>query len=359
MNSDWITANLPWTGLLIAAFVVARILVWSSNAKLKWKRIPAIHKCEEGSTQSLSFVLTLPFFMMILMLIVQVCQIMMANIAVHQAAYASVRSAAVWIPATIELETANRISSFSLLEQTAEGTHFRIQSNVDSPKYSKIKQAAVLAVASHAPSRDFEYQLDAQGLQTANALARLYGGLDADSNSNRSIATRLRNKLAYANANTVVQVDFWHRVGPFDDFQDPPLQQRYDVPPYRDEYAPNELGWQDHITSTVTFNVPLLPGPLRFLKFNSRNQISVDSNGSGTATHSRAIAAKQQQTCEDDEEQDPTETDSGGNCPVVPADDGCGTTDATGQTFTFSVSASATMIIEGQKALLTYVQEGF
>ena len=358
MNSDWITANLPWTGLLVAAFVAARILVWTSNAKLKWKRIPALHKCEEGSTQSLSFVLTLPFFMMILMLIVQVCQIMMANIAVHQAAFASVRSAAVWIPATINSETANRISSFSLLDQTAEGSHYRIQSNVDSPKYSKIKQAAVLAVASHAPSRDFEYQLDAQGQQTATALARLYAGLDADSNSNRLIATRLRNKLAYANANTIVQVDFWHRVGPYENFQDPPLQQRYDVPPYRDEYAPNELGWQDHITSTVTFNVPLLPGPLRFLTFDNNNQISTDSNGNGS-TSSRATAANQRQTCEDDEEQEPTETDSGGNCPTVPADDGCGTTDATGQSFTFSVSASATMVSEGQKPLLTYVQEGF
>ena len=51
--------------------------------------------------QSLSFVLTLPVFIFIMMMIVQVSQLMIGIVVVHYAAFAAARSAAVWIPAAM------------------------------------------------------------------------------------------------------------------------------------------------------------------------------------------------------------------------------------------------------------------
>ena len=339
MNDSLMNANIPWVVLLASAFVAARVLIWLSGARVDWTRVSKVYRCEEGSAQSMSFVLTLPFFMMVLMLIVQVCQVMLANVAVHQAAYASVRSAAVWIPADVgDNETSNRISSFNLVEPTSDGMRYRVNSDITSRKYSKIKQAAVLAVAPMAPSRGFGYSLDAEGEQTAIALTRLYSGLDADSTSNSLIATRLRNKLAYSNANTVVQVDFVHRPGEWVHRLEPPLQVQYLVPPYPDEFYPNELGWQDHLTATVTFHVPLLPGPLRFMTSSRPNGEGTDNPGTSN---------------------DPMATDAAGNCQPRPAPDGFGYTDAASEAFIYSLSASATMVLEGRKPLRMYRQEEF
>jgi hypothetical protein len=152
--------------------------------------------------------------------------------------------------------------------------------------------------------------MDAGGEFTALALAKLYGGLDADSLSNRSISTRLRNKLAYTAGNTYVKVELWHRNGPHENYRDPPLQVEYLIGPEWTEYEMDEMGWQDHITTTVTFDVPLLPGPVRLFAPAARN-----------GTESR--------------------------------------TDANGETYVFSVSAAATMVNEGEKTLHSYRQEEF
>ncbi|MDB4778392.1 pilus assembly protein, partial [bacterium] len=84
----------PWAILLVGSVVVARLLIGASGAKLNWQRLKLINRCQEGSVQSLAFVLTLPFFVMIMMLIVQASQVMVANVAVHYSAYAAARSAA-------------------------------------------------------------------------------------------------------------------------------------------------------------------------------------------------------------------------------------------------------------------------
>jgi hypothetical protein len=329
MNIIAFDANLPWVLGLMAACLVARLLIALSNARFNLRRFPAIHRCEEGSVQSLSFVLTLPFFIMIIMLIVQVSQIMIANIIVHQAAFAAVRSAIVWIPANVsEDEPANCISSISVINQTIEGIHYRVNSSPSSLKLAKIRQAAVLVCAPSAPSRDLGYPLDPLGQLTHSALTKLYAGLDSDSNSNRLISTRLKNKLAYAYGNTDLRLEFWHRVGPYEDYQDPNLRYHYDIGPYFDEFRLNELGWQDHVTATVTFNLPLLPGPVRLFANGSR------INGG-------ALSA------------------SGYGSPTVPASDGFGSTDITGRTFVFVLSASATMVNEGEKPRLSYHQEEF
>ena len=101
MNHSIFDACLPWAICLIVGVVAARGLLAISGARFKLVRLRSFHRSEEGSVQSLSFVLTLPFFVMILMMIVQACQIMFGNIVVHYSAFAAVRSASVWIPANV------------------------------------------------------------------------------------------------------------------------------------------------------------------------------------------------------------------------------------------------------------------
>ena len=302
MTNQMIIALWPWMLLLACSVFIARVLVRLSNARLNVRRVVQVHRCQEGSVQSLSFVLTLPFFLMVLMLIIQVSQIMIANVVVNYAAINTVRSASVWIPANMALdETANRISTISVIQSTQEGTQFQITADPQSPKYSKIRQAAVLACSPLAPSRDLGYSLDTNGQLSALALTRLYRGLDADSVANTLIPTRIENKFAFSDANTDVQIRFWHRVGPFENFRDPPLQRTYGVGPYFDEYYPNEVGWQDELTTIVTHRLALLPGPIRL--FSSNVEI-----------------------------------------------------DETGNAYTFPVAAAATMVIEGDKPLLPHWQ---
>jgi len=315
MIQNAIFACLPWVGILLVAIVVGRIAIWLSGAKLDLSKLRATHRCEKGSVQSLSFVLTLPVLIMIMMLIVQASQIMIANIVVHYAAYTSVRSAVVWIPSNVSpFETANRISQINLIEQINEngGTSSRYRVEQFGDKYEKIKQAAVIAVSPMGPSRSLGYSMSSDEVQTSIALANLYRGLDADSQTNRLIPQRLANKLAYCYSNTDVDITFWHRFGPDPSgARDPQLQVQYVIRENEpDEFENNEIGWQDHITSTVSFDIPLLPGPVRWFAPAAR----------------RGDVSK---------------------------------TDVNGEVFTFGISASATMCNEGEKPLFPYWQEDF
>ena len=56
-----------------------------------WAGSAASTAIKPGSVQTLSFVLTLPIFIMVMMLIVQVSQLMIGLIVVHYAAYAAAR----------------------------------------------------------------------------------------------------------------------------------------------------------------------------------------------------------------------------------------------------------------------------
>ena len=316
MNQSIFEACLPWAICLIVGVIAARLLVAVSGAKLKLARLRSFHRSEEGSVQSLSFVLTLPFFVMILMMIIQSFQIMFGNIVVHYSAFAAVRSASVWIPANVGVsETKNRISSMTLINSTSDGQQYLI--DPAGEKFSKIRQAATLACMTLGPSRDLGYQLAPDHQATHTALTRLYQGTNPGSQSNSLISTRLRNKLAYSYHNTAVRLTFWHR----NEFlrwywRDPPLQVRYDLPPYRDEYYMNEVGWQDELTAQVTYNLPLLPGPVRFFAPTA----NFDSDASG------------------------------GSIPAV---------DNSGQTYIWPLTASATMGLEGDKPRTSYWQEEF
>lgn len=325
MNQAILTSCTPWVICLVVAVVAARVLVAISGAKLDFSRLSKVHTNESGSVQSLSFVLTLPFFVMVLMLIVQVNQIMFGNILVHYSAFAAVRSASVWIPANRDpiFETANRISSMTLINSTDEGQQYLVSPLTDG-KYSEIQQAATLACMPLAPSRNLGYTLGQYGTRSQIAMEKAYSGLDPASSANTKISDRLRNKLAYSYPNTDVQLTFWHRSHPRIvrirdervEWRDPPLQpiypEAYGVSPYFDEYYSNELGWQDELTALVTFNLPLLPGPIRFF-----------------APTGGAIAAD-------------------GSTP---------SRDQTGEVFIWPLKAFATMGMEGQKPQLDYWQE--
>ena len=101
MTRAAITACWPWVLVLVGLVLAAHFLVRLSNARLRLARLRHLHGDQAGSVQSLSFVLTLPIFIMVVMLIVQVSQLMIGLIVVHYAAYAAARSAAVWIPANL------------------------------------------------------------------------------------------------------------------------------------------------------------------------------------------------------------------------------------------------------------------
>jgi len=276
MGRAVLLACLPWAVCLLVAVGAALLLVRIDGSRFRLRRLRRLwrlHRNEAGGAQSLAFVLTLPFFVMILLFIVQVSQLMIATVVVHYAAYAAARSASVWIPANVgEPETANRISYYAP-DPEAPDQHVPIM-NPDHPdfapseggvtylvepgslKYAKIESAAVMACLPICPSRDTGAELDGEGARAAEIVDRLYSALSPESTANRAIPRRLRNKMAYAMDNTRVEIRFYHKN------TEPPLRP-YWIPPA--EFRYNELGWQDQITVTVHHDLALLPGPGRLL----------------------------------------------------------------------------------------------
>ncbi len=274
MTRAVLLACVPWLLVLIASVSVLYILVRISRARMELGRLRRLHADQQGSAQSLSFVLTLPLFIMVLMFIVQVSQLMIGQVVVEYAAFAGARAAAVWIPAGLASgEGSNCISSFSLdpaaLNQVPPnsagpsdgGETFLVSPG--SPKYNKIASAAVMACMPVSPSRNLGAGLSGQDSTTAEVIKAAYAALAPGSTANAAIPTRIENKLAYAAANTAVVIRFYHSNS------EPPLSQQwggaYGIAPYPDEFQLDEIGWQDQITVTVNYNLALLPGPGRLL----------------------------------------------------------------------------------------------
>jgi hypothetical protein len=279
-------AVLPWLAFLLLLLLAAWALVRFSRAHLRLGRLLNLHRDETGSVQSLSFVLTLPLFIFIMLFIIQVSQLMIGMIVVQYAAFAAARSAAVWIPAGLPApEGTCCISSYEVdpdaPDQVAPETNpkaadygpssggltYKIDPSGD--KYDKIKAAAVLACMPISPSRDVGLG-DAGRPHMAAAIKNAYGTLAPSSSANSKIGPRIDHKLAYAIKNTQVEIRFFHKN------EEPPLQS-YDLGddindlPLHQNFYPNEIGWQDTITVKVIYNFPLLPGPGRLLaKFAPR-----------------------------------------------------------------------------------------
>lgn len=272
MGRAMLMACVPWLGWLMVSLVVLLLLVRISRAKFEPNRLRELHADQHGSAQSLSFVLTLPLFIMIILFIVQVSQLMIGAIVVQYAAVATARAAAVWIPAEWSgIEGANCIGMYypdpNATDQvvpnlnpntpgygpTDGGMTFCIEPG--SPKYSKIASAAVMACMPISPSRDTGSSLSGQGTAAAEIIKTAYAALAPSSATNLAIPKRIENKLAYAMDNTTVEMRFYHTN------HEPPLV----LYPFENQFQFNELGWQDQIQVTVKYNLPLLPGPGRLL----------------------------------------------------------------------------------------------
>lgn len=276
MGRAVLLACLPWMLWLIAALLLLRLVVLLSAATPRWRRIAALHRDQGGAVQSLSFVLTLPFFVMIVLFIVQVSQLMIGTVVVHYAAYAGARSAVVWIPARLTggFESENRISWYRLDPEapdqvfpildpgspeygpTAGGLTFIVEPG--TPKYDKVASAAVLACMPIAPSRDLGIDVSPDLSRRVDVLRRVYRQNASDYGRNPQIAARLENKLAYAARATEVEIRFFHSN------HEPPLVP-YHIGPDEMEFHFNEVGFQDPVTVRVTHYMALLPGPGRLL----------------------------------------------------------------------------------------------
>jgi len=272
---------LPWLGLLVVLSACLRWVVWVNRARFDWRRLGRLHRDQVGSVQSLSFVLTLPLFVMIVMFIVQVSQLMIGTIVVHYAAFAAARSAVVWIPARLAggEEGENRISWYyadqeardqaaPILNPESEdygpmegGVTYVVAPG--SPKYQKIASAAVLACMAVAPSRDLGLQVPAQASLAPGVLQEAYRQMVPEADLNSRIPKRLENKLAYSAIATTVEIRFFHSNA------EPPLVT-YGLEDDVAEFYFNEIGWQDPITVTVTHQLALLPGPGRLLARTAR-----------------------------------------------------------------------------------------
>jgi hypothetical protein len=243
-----------------------------------------LHRNEVGSAQSLSFVLTLPFFVVIILFIVQVSQLMIGTIMVHYAAFAAARAAVVWIPARIGTVAENWVGgqgygpdiSFPLppdqippsyLQPGSGGLTYILGGG--GVKYDKIATAAYLACLPICPSRNLGIALPTpEATATGQTLRTMYQTLAPGRSPTEALVA---NKLAYAVRYTEVDIRFYHHNS------EPPLLSllggpygisyaNTDFGPGTEEFWPGqEIGWQDPITVSVTHYLALLPGPGRFL----------------------------------------------------------------------------------------------
>jgi len=343
LNRAILEALIPALIALVASFVLLRLVIRLSGAKLNLKRLKTVHSCEHGGVQSLSFVLTLPLFIMIILFIVQVSQLMLGLMTIHYAAYAAARSAIVWTPAhTAQNGRYQEEFENVLLPPLRENTPITMSYDGDftvspsaglaypsSCKLNRIFAAAVLGMAPVCPSRDAVESVNFdQATDLEEGVQRIYGQLDPESYaSNPRIAARLHHKLAYAWWNTRLTLSFADK----DTYNGPTYNPRViriidgtlvtnEAGEWVRDWNASEIGWQDPLTLTVTHDFALLPGPGRFLA-----RYIVRSDDSADRTAARIDVRT-------------------GSPFLTPG-------------YTVRMSASATMTSEGFKSLLTYLED--
>ena len=130
------------------------------------------------------------------------------------------------------------------------------------PKYEKVRAAAVLACLPISPSRDLGATLSAQAVAAADSTVAAYRAITAATTTDAKLSERIRNKLAYAMANTAVTIRFFH--GSRDPAENP-LGADFASPRLGAYFRGNEVGWRDPITVTAVHRLALLPGPGRLL----------------------------------------------------------------------------------------------
>lgn len=273
MHRAVLLACLPCIIAIAVAIVIAWILVKVSGAKLNLSRLRELHSCQRGGVQTLSFVLTVPFFIMISMFIVQVSQLMIGVMTVNYAAFATARSALVWIPAQIgprddsrEFNFPNRV--MGPIETTLDDPSFLIskdaQSLTDSRKSREIFFAAVQGCASICPSNQPRQQTlpEATPLETEwiYAARNAYEIMTDPRRYRPAIPRRIENKIRYAYHNTAVRIAYKNKYS-----AQGPTYNPIGHPNITHEFHNNEIGWDDPLRITLTHQFALLPGPGRLL----------------------------------------------------------------------------------------------
>ncbi len=281
----------PWFLSLCVAAGLVLVLVQYCGGRMSWRKLKRLGSCEEGAVQSLSLVLTLPVFILLVLFIIQVTQVMVGVMMVHYAAFAGARAASVWIPAdlttgvtfedgsfatspsnspdgsghptglggylvdladgtsstTIDvtrvspaqqgmLEPANVIAGFfsdlgNQLRETGTAS-FTGENAGSSTKFQKIVQAAVIPCLTISPSRSLGSDLPLVGpmQNTYHALVKLYPLVDPISRTNPVMRQRLRNKLSYASNFTTVELSFRNVNHPLRDIDYGPTYNPYAHP---------------------------------------------------------------------------------------------------------------------------------
>lgn len=290
MSRAVLTACGPWFCWMAIAFLLAMVVVRLSGARWNLPRLRSLHHCQEGSVQTVSFVLTLPVFIMVMLFVVQVSQLMIGITVVHYAAFAAARSASVWFAADLPQtnEPANQLDPRVPYQMFGENWVYPAQSlanPVPSGKLRKIWLAAVEACAPISPSRDLYMSggsVDNPLGAEAAIMNMLYGTLSPTSRQNSRINARIQNKMAYAAHHTRVLVSGTDRVAiPQGDpiHYGPTYDVDYSYDPPQRRFA--EIGSEDPITVTVQHEFALLPGPARLLANRLVNSNGQPDNVSG------------------------------------------------------------------------------
>jgi len=258
---------------LCAAVVALVVVIRVSGCRFDIRRLSQLHHCQRGGVQSLSFILTLPMFVMLVMFIVQVSQLMIGQVVINNAAYGAARSLAAWVPQQVgldHLQLQNVIFDNRLSPSQSVGYYYVGGSRQDgfvggvggqtTENIAKLEfpfRSAVAACATISPSRQLGLNLttDARDhfLATRTAWQQFIGPAATASNNGR-----LYSKYSYSYWNTELWIRFQNL-----DSNIGPTHNPLNCPAH--SHRSNEIGWRDPITITVRHNLALLPGPGRFL----------------------------------------------------------------------------------------------
>jgi|SRR5579863_962475 len=282
MHRGILTACLPCFLWMLGAFALLWLLLRISGGRLELAKLRSLHRCQEGGVQTLSFVLTLPVFMMIVLFIIQISQLMIGITVVHYAAVAAARAASVWLPSEMPAEPANQLAPAAIMNYyptwTTPPLNYYGTNGGGAPswKCQKIWQAAVLACIPISPSH--QYLTSSASQQSASAMsnvtAALYQQFVSKTAGNPQIPIRIRNKTAYAGEHTWIMIagaDMSQNSlnGPtYNPLNHPPptnVNSPEYMYPYQWQFKANEIGWQDAITVQVSHRFALLTGPGRLL----------------------------------------------------------------------------------------------
>lgn len=311
LNSTW-----PWLLALLISLLVLRGLFALMQIRVQWSHLLRLNRDEHGGVQTLSFVLTVPLFLFILMFIVQLSQITIGQVAVEYAAFAATRSAIVWIPAQTGVrEPAMTVGSglvfrgFEAYSYDTKIENFDVAAYVEDgivptnctdifmiyevvpggAKFEKIRTAAALAVMNVAPSRSVvtsTSNASSMALVLQQPMERATLGIAPIMATNPRLSARLNNKLTYALESTGIRITVRHK-------DSSAFLRTHDIRHDVLEFRPNEIDWQDQLVIDVVHEFALLPGPARLLarRANARPGTGVDESYAGGAEKDRIAAA--------------------------------------------------------------------